>query len=190
MTIDKEDPADEPTVEQLAPPAPPDATDAPVSDIDPLAADNNPAPPATGRGWSRWFAVGVLSLALLAAVGAAGFFVGQGTRKSDEQVSTEQAAAVKKAVTIAVAKKGAEDKAQRLRIMHRAATRMNAKHRAEVRRMRQTAARRANEAYSAGSSVGRATGYNEGIDDGITKASDDLVCSDDPDVPLPPCYDW
>lgn len=172
-------PGEEPTIEQAVPPAPV-----------PTSIDTAPTPEPRKRHTGRWLAFGALGLVLLAAAGVGGFFAGQSTRKSDEQVASEQQVAVKRAVTAAVAKKGAEDKAKRLRIMHRAATRMNAKHRAEVRKLRQAAARRADQAYSTGNSVGRAAGYNEGVGDGITKASDDLTCSDDPDVPLPYCYDW
>ena len=49
--------------------------------------------------------------------------------------------------------------------------------------------------YSAGNSAGYSSGHSEGVEEGveegIEKGSDELSCSDDLDVPLPPCdYDY
>ncbi|MDO9354694.1 MAG: hypothetical protein Q7T55_13435 [Solirubrobacteraceae bacterium] len=130
----------------------------------------------------------LLALLLLAGTGIGMFFAGQSTRKSESVVRAETMRAVDRAVSVAVERKGADDKAKRLRIMHREATRMNARHRVEIRKMRKVADRKAARAYSSGSAVGHQQGYSDGVDDGITKASDDITCSDDPDVPLPYCF--
>ena len=140
----------------------------------------------------------VLVLVVLAA-GVGGFFLGQSSRKSDEVVATERAAAVSRAV----AAKGAQDKKLRLRIMERQETRLKARNRSVtrrvVRRLKKAMERRANQAYASGTSAGFSSGRNagvaagreegleEGIQEGINVASDDLTCSDDPDVPLPYC---
>lgn len=141
---------------------------------------------------------------LLVAVAVAGFFVGQGTRKSDDQVAREKrsaataavAIAVPKAVRIAVDRKGAEDKAKRLRIMERAERKLKSRHRVVLRRvvrkLKKSGDRKAQLAYtngsSAGYSTGREDGHEAGVQDGIVTASDQLTCSDDPDVAfLPYC---
>lgn len=145
-----------------------------------------------------------LIVPLILAVGAATFFVGQATRESDDQVAREQRAAVRqavavavpKAVEIAVAKKGAEDKEKRLRIMARAEEKLKARHRTVLRRvvrkLKKSGDRKAQLAFSNGSSSGyssgREDGHVEGVQDGIVTASDQLTCSDDPDVGfLPYC---
>jgi hypothetical protein len=60
-----------------------------------------------------------------------------------------------------------------------------------VRRMKVRARREAEAAraagYSSGNSAGFNTGHSVGVDDGVKKASDELTCSDDLDVPLPFC---
>ena len=52
-----------------------------------------------------------------------------------------------------------------------------------------------NDGYAAGNSAGYSSGHSEGVEagveEGIEKGSDELSCSDDLDVPLPPCnYDY
>lgn len=60
-----------------------------------------------------------------------------------------------------------------------------------VRRMKSRARRETeaarNSGYSAGNSAGFSAGHSTGVDDGVRKASDELTCSDDLDVPLPFC---
>jgi hypothetical protein len=60
-----------------------------------------------------------------------------------------------------------------------------------VRRMKSRARREAeaarNAGYSAGNRAGFSAGHSTGVDDGVRKASDELTCSDDLDVPLPFC---
>lgn len=138
--------------------------------------------------------VPILVLAIL-ATGVGGYFLGQSTRKSDDVVVSERAAAVSRAV----AAKGAEDKKLRLRIMERQEARLKARNRSVtrrvVRRLKKAMERRANQAYASGSSAGFSSGRNagvnegreEGIQEGIAVASDEVTCSDDPDVPLPYC---
>lgn len=52
-----------------------------------------------------------------------------------------------------------------------------------------------NDGYAAGNSAGYSSGHSEGVEEGveegIEQGSDELSCSDDLDVPLPPCnYDY
>ncbi|MDA0160403.1 hypothetical protein OM076_09010 [Solirubrobacter ginsenosidimutans] len=68
-----------------------------------------------------------------------------------------------------------------------------------VRKMKRSGRRKVNEAYAkgqrdgyssgnaAGYNAGHSTGRDEGYSEGLEEASDDLSCSDDPDVPLPYC---
>lgn len=44
--------------------------------------------------------------------------------------------------------------------------------------------------YSAGSADGYQEGNADGVEEGIETASDELTCSDDMDVALPPCWDY
>lgn len=156
-----------------------------------------PVPPARGP-WKRVALVALITVFVLGAW-VSGFVVGQSTRKSDGQVAREQAVAVRTAVarevSSAVTRKGAEDHEKRLRIMTRAEKRLKAQNRTMIRRvvrkLKRSADRKSAAAFASGSSAGYTRGvgqgYANGVDDGITKASDDLTCSDDPDVPLPYC---
>lgn len=142
----------------------------------------------------------LLAVACIVGAFAGGFFTGQGTRMSDDQVAVQQ----RGAVNAAVARKGAEDKQKRLRIMARAEERMKKQHRKVIRRvvrkLKRSGDRKAEQSYSSGQSVGRAAGSREGFasgsaagfasgtEEGMFRASDDLSCSDDPDVAwLPYC---
>lgn len=147
----------------------------------------------------RWLLYPFLGLLMLAVVGTAAFFIGQGTRKSDQDISRERATAVRVAVLRAVEEKGAEDKEIRLKIMAREKERMEKRQRsamrAALRRQRKTerarAERLAAQSYSSGNAAGfsggRTDGLRDGIQAGVKKATDDVVCSDDPDAPLPAC---
>ncbi|MGK2936185.1 MAG: hypothetical protein ACSLFR_00005 [Solirubrobacteraceae bacterium] len=155
-----------------------------------------PDPPKQPAGrWqigTGWIVTGIVGAALAVVVFfASGFFVGQSTRKSAEQVAKERTEAVNVAVVAAVDRKGEEDKKLRLRMMARQETKLKARNRSVIRRvvrkMKRSGARKADEAYASGSAVGRNEGFETGVDAGIEKASDDVVCSDDPDVPLPYC---
>ena len=85
-------------------------------------------------------------------------------------------AAIKKAVKKAVRKQKRHD----LRVMHRVAKKQ------KNRRNRESeAARQAGQA--AGYSGGFNAGHEVGREDGLIEGSDELTCSDDLDVPLPPC---
>lgn len=130
----------------------------------------------------------LLGLVAGAALSVGGYFVGQGTRKSDEQVARERAAAVTKAV----AAKGAEDHAKRLRIMARAEERQKRRQRVVIRRvvrkLKKSADRKAAQSFASGQSSGYSSGRDAGVEEGIVRGSDQLTCSDDPDVTwLPFC---
>lgn len=129
-------------------------------------------------------AVLVLSAGLLTAA----FFVGQGTRKSDEQIRAEKQAAV--AAKVLATRR--TDRAE----MKKAITETKRRNRTVVRRVvkkwKKVADRKAKESYASGSSAGyssgQQSGYAAGTENGLTKGSDDLTCSDDPDVYwLPAC---
>ena len=136
-------------------------------------------------------------------VGAAAFFGGSSTRMSDDAVASQKTVAVKTAVEKtenenaiekAIEIDGVKDAAavHEKRAVKRAIKKAVKKERKRAERLADTAR---NEGYSdgnvAGYSSGHSTGYSEGesegFEDGMDTASDDLECSDDPDVPLPYC---
>lgn len=128
-----------------------------------------------------------LLVVLLASVGAGGFFVGQGTRKGDQQVARERTAAV----SSAVAMKGAEVKTRYLALMKHAEKKIKNRNkvvmRRLVKRLKKETERKAQQSYASGSQLGFSTGREAGVEEGVLKASDELTCSDDVDVALPYC---
>ena len=128
-----------------------------------------------------------LVLLLLAGASAGGFFLGQSTRMSDQQISVERTAAV----SSGVAAKGAEVKTRYLAIMERGERKLKARNkvvmRRVVKRLKRQAVREAQQSYASGSQAGFSSGREAGVDEGVLKASDELICSDDVDVALPYC---
>jgi hypothetical protein len=139
-------------------------------------------------------------------VGAASFFGGQATRMDDTARANERRDAVNLAVAKAdnehaaqLAEVRLDAKAHEKRAVKRAVKRTMKK---ERKRAAKLAERARSEGYSSGNTAGYGAGHSagysegneagveEGIDEGIDIASDDLTCSDDPDVPLPYCEDW
>jgi uncharacterized protein HemX len=128
-----------------------------------------------------------LLVVLLVSIGVGGFFVGQGTRKSDQQVTRERTAAV----SSAVAMKGAEVRTRYLALMERAEKKIKNRDkvvmRGVVKRLKKEMERKAQQSYASGSQSGFSTGRDAGVEEGVRKASDELTCSDDVDVALPYC---
>ena len=134
--------------------------------------------------------IGGVVLAL--GIAAAGFFIGQGTRLSDPQVEEKVEAAVDRTT--------AEQKQIRRKALGEARRAQKRHDRKVIRRVRRklekAAERRAQQSYASGQSVGYSSGSREGFEEGssvgfeegMSEASDDLTCSDDPDVSwLPFC---
>jgi hypothetical protein len=132
----------------------------------------------------------------LAGAGAGAFFGGQATRISDSARAAERG----KAVTAAVARTQRQDAATlkaKLAAQARAAkkherTALRKLHKKDVKNAAHLADEARSQGYSAGSSAGYNSGYGSGHDsglqDGLIEGSDQLACSDDPDVYwLPPC---
>jgi hypothetical protein len=128
----------------------------------------------------------VVAVVLTAATAA--YFAGQSTRMPDEAVADR--------VALAVAERGDKAERQQEEALDSQATRYRARI-AVVRKVsrdrgykigKKSGYAEGNEdGYSAGSSVGFSSGHSEGKEEGIEEASDELLCSDDSDVDLPPC---
>jgi hypothetical protein len=136
----------------------------------------------------------------LSAVAALGFFAGQSTRDSDGEVRVRLASAV----DVAIDRTTREQEALRRKVI-REVRRDQRKHdRKVMRRLRvklqRSAERRSAVSYQSGQSAGyesgSADGYESGSEDGFVSgavagasdATDEVVCSDDPDVTwLPYC---
>jgi hypothetical protein len=145
-------------------------------------------------------ATAVTGLALALGLTFAGYSFGESTRRSDAQVSrtveaaveirsaqatSDQSAAVNAAVNAAV--KATTKKVRR--------SQMRADRKVWMKRLEQHEDRARDAGYSSGNaagyssgnSAGYSSGHSTGVEEGIETASDELVCSDDLDVALPPC---
>jgi len=60
-----------------------------------------------------------------------------------------------------------------------------------VRNLKKSGDQKAQQSFASGSqtgfSSGKEQGVEEGVEEGLERGSDELTCSDDLDVPLPPC---
>ena len=135
-----------------------------------------------------WSAAGLVLVAALVG----GFFAGQSTRASDTEVRATIASEVREAVDRTMR----EQILLRRKVIREVRADQKKKDRALMRQMRgklqKAAEERAAASYASGQSTGysagSADGYDEGSVDGAIEASDDLDCSDDPDVGwLPYC---
>lgn len=138
-------------------------------------------------GWMK-YAAGALGLLLLVGLLAGAYLVGQGTRKSDAQVAEEKRVAVAAAISVTRHK----DALRMERAVDKQKRRTRVVARRIVRKLKKAAERKAQQSYasgqSAGYSSGNAAGYSAGTQDGLVQGSDQLTCSDDPDVGwLPYC---
>ena len=138
------------------------------------------------------FAATIGGVVLALGIAAGAFFLGQGTRLSDLQVAERVEAAVDRTTD--------EQKQIRRKAVGEARRAQKRHDRRVIRRVRRklekAAERRAQQSYASGQSVGYSSGSREGFeegssvgfDEGMNEASDDLACSDDPDVSwLPFC---
>jgi len=142
----------------------------------------------------RGFVVALFAVLFIAlATGAAGYLVGQASRKSDATVST----LVNHRVSSAIAATNAERDIVQIKVIKQAKTaqykkdnkRWNKRLKKAVKASYDKGYTRGNSTgYSAGTTAGFNSGKVAGVDEGIEKASDDLICSDDPDANLPPCF--
>lgn len=143
-------------------------------------------------------------VAVTLGAAALAFVGGKATRLSDSEASSRKATAVgiavrreRRVAAAAMVRQRTADKAQlAAAVKHQHKHDQNVLKRA-MRKARknaqQQAAAAANTAYSngqsAGYSNGQSDGYSSGVDDGLVQGSDQLSCSDDPDVYwLPPCF--
>lgn len=160
----------------------------------PMEAEGSPAKKKAQRPLV-WVGAGAAALLILGIVATAAFFVGQGTRKSDAVVALEEQAAVKQAVVVAVRENNEEQRAVRRRALERAERALKRRNRVVIRRvvsrLKRASERRASQSFASGSQAGYQSGseagFEQGEQAGLFKASDELVCSDDSDVPLPAC---
>lgn len=155
-----------------------------------VASRGRPGQPRMG-GTPSWVLVAAGVVVAIAVV-AATFLIGQGTRKSDAQVASERQAAV----AAAVASTRQADRLVQVRLTT-AAVAEQQRHDTRIvrrvrRRLQRSAEERSRQSYASGQSAGytsgQAAGYQSGTQDGLRRGSDDLTCSDDPDVGwLPYC---
>ena len=147
----------------------------------------------------RKLLVAGLAVVMIAAACYVAFLVGQTTRVTEADAQSRATRAVQKAVE----RTKADENAKRLAELKRVRTaarkhetrRVKMNNRSWRRRLaRETEKARqegVNSGYSSGQSVGfssgKEEGQEEGFEEGIEEASDELVCSDDLDVPLPAC---
>lgn len=134
-----------------------------------------------------------LALAVLAGAVFAAWSLGRDTRLSDAQVTTKVERALDQR-----GKQAAADQAEAVRSAKAAQKAKDAKsarkHLKEVvAKTRKSSYDRGYAAgnsngYAAGNSAGYSAGNADGVEEGVEKASDELVCSDDSDVDLPACF--
>jgi hypothetical protein len=132
----------------------------------------------------------------LGGIGAGAFFGGQTTRMSDSARAAERSTAVNVAVT-RTKRQDAATLTVRLAAQRKAAKKderiaLRRLHKKDVKNAQQLADEARNQGFSAGDSAGYNNGYSSGhdtgVEDGLVQGSDQLTCSDDPDVYwLPPC---
>ena len=140
----------------------------------------------------------------LVLVGGGAFAAGQATRASDQEVTRRVATAVQKQVERdEIAKEKAVELAKAEQ-KKRTARIWKDKLHAAVRKARRAAYDKGyasgqsdgyvsgqSDGYEAGQSAGYESGHDAGHRDGLIEGSDELTCSDDPDVTwLPPCTLW
>lgn len=139
----------------------------------------------------KWLLATLLGVVIALAVTTAGFAIGAHTRKSGDEVKqivnvatteTQTAAEAheKKAVTKAVEKSRKQQKEYLV-------SKWNKKLKKAVADAREQAF---DTGYSSGSSDGYSSGSTDGYSTGIHAGSDDLVCTDDPDVTWLPYCNW
>jgi hypothetical protein len=145
----------------------------------------------------RLAAVVAVLAALAVALTFAAYMYGESTRQSDEQVST----LVSNRVKVAVEERGEQaerDQAAALKKAVKSAKTWQFKRDNKRWKQRLEKAVKAAEergysngnsaGYSAGNRDGYSSGHEDGHEEGIEDGSDELVCSDDLDVDLPPCW--
>ena len=133
-------------------------------------------------------------LLLIGVAGTAGYFIGQSTRLSDAEV----ALAVDDGVDEAVSATTEEQEGIRRKALaesRRAQQREMKDQLAKVRRkLTEKAEQQAAQSFASGQSTGyedgRTDGEVEGFEEGLTAGSDDLTCSDDPDIYWLPACDF
>ena len=162
----------------------------------PAAVAMVPATRGPRPRWVRRSLIGMTTVLALAATGTAAFFAGQGTRMSDGRVTEKLAeqgsrdarrAKIHEAGAVKAAK--TEQRAADRKAFRRRLRKATADARAAGYSSGNAAGYSSGNAagYSAGSSAGYESGRDTGVQEGINEATDELVCSDDSDVPLPYC---
>ena len=133
-------------------------------------------------------------LLITALAGTGGYFYGQSTRLSDAEV----ALAVDDGVDDAVSATTEEQEGIRRKALaesRRAQRREMKQQLARVRRkLAEKAEQQAAQSFASGQSTGyedgRTDGEVQGYEEGLTEGSDDLTCSDDPDIYWLPACDF
>jgi uncharacterized protein (DUF1501 family) len=144
-------------------------------------------------------AFGAVLAVALAAI-AVGYLAGQASRKSDDAVALLVSERVSDANEATNAERDISEAKAVKRAVRKAVKRARmAQWRKDQRRWKKYSKKLVAKAhdegysegnsagYSAGNAAGFSSGHSAGVEDGIDEASDELVCSDDNDVPLPAC---
>ena len=133
--------------------------------------------------------VTVAASAIVLVAATASYFVGQSSRASDDAVIARVALAVEKRGNTAEEEQRAALSAQANRNRERIAVVRKVSRDRGYKVGKKSGYVVGNEAgYSAGNSAGFSSGHSTGVEEGVNKASDELSCSDDSDVDLPPCF--
>lgn len=127
----------------------------------------------------------IAAVAIAIPLIACAFLLGQSTRKSDDEVQRNIVAA--KTTQKAIDAKRAQIKTRNL--LQRQEKKLKKVFNKRAKKRAEKAYKNGSSAgYSSGSADGFSTGYDSGAVDGLIEGSDDLSCSDDPDVTwLPAC---
>jgi hypothetical protein len=157
--------------------------------------------PLRGASKGKIAAFAAAGMLVAAVLFVSGLLVGQSLRMSDAEAANQRNAAVSAAVvrterdterTVVAEQEGIRRKAIR-----EARTAQKKHDRTVMRQLRRklakSADRQAEQSFASGQSTGYSSGHAEGSEEGyetgLTDGSDDLTCSDDPDVYwLPACY--
>lgn len=159
--------------------------------------DDPPPSKSERHGFTITKRGGVLALLLLllGGAGVTGWMLGQGSRLSEKAVTAKVASAVERRADRAAKDRAAAVRSAKDLQRSRDDTRWAKKLKSTVAKEKAASydsgySAGNNAGYAAGNSAGYSAGNADGVEEGIETASDELTCSDDSDVALPPCWDF
>jgi hypothetical protein len=150
-----------------------------------------PPAPSTGRDWKFWVPTTVIGVLAVAGLIVGMFFIGSGSRPSNDQISQR--------LSVARAHQRSGDSAERRAALRAQHVREGSAFRRRLARAKRDAFNRGKNAgyssgqsagYASGSSAGRTEGFTQGHNQGFSEGAASApprACSNDPQVPLPYC---